>query len=228
MTGDGDRAAPPDLAAISRDLEKGAKALRAWAVEEIKTIEARRDDQLQRLEQAVNALRAGGQVGREAQRPVPKQTKKRRRRRSRRPTTTPAAAQERREGIVRYLAEQDAPRSRKDIESALGLTQDSASNSLRMLREEGQIERIGNRSATRYRVPATAPHAGLSPGSGTVQGRIVQTLQERGWASLDELAQAIQAPRAEITKQCNLLVSEHEIFLTEHEGRSVYALHGVV
>jgi len=61
-----------------------------------------------------------------------------------------------------------------------------------------------------------------------VQGRIVQTLEERGWASLEELAQATGAPREEVAKHCNLLVSEQEIYLTEREGRSVYAITGVL
>lgn len=223
------RAEPPDFALIRKALDREASASRAWAEEAIKGIERQRDERLRQLEGALHALDHGhDEVVSPTPRPTGDDAPKRRRRRSRkRPTTTPAAAQERREGMLRYLREQEAPRSRREISRALGLTADSTTNGLRLLCEEGLVERVGNRSSTRYKprgTPLPADGQPIRPKASSVQGQILETLQDRRWASLDELVQAVGAAREEVLKQCGALVREEEIRMERREGRAVYII----
>jgi hypothetical protein len=224
-----DRAAPPDLAAVRRLLDSEARAVRAWAQEEIAAIEGQRDESVRRLESAAMALDRQEPAS-EPQPQDPPRSGKPRRRRSKRPATTPAAARERREAVLRYLREQGAPRSRSEICRALSLSPDCVANALRILRAEAHVEQVGNRSATRYRARGAASPGGSRglpvPREASVQGQILETLQERGWASLDELVQATGAPREEVLRECGVLVKEEEIHMGRREGRSVYVYPG--
>jgi hypothetical protein len=54
------------------------------------------------------------------------------------------------------------------------------------------------------------------------------TLEDRGSASLEELAQALRASREEIQKECGALIREEEIRMARRDGRAVYVSQGAV
>lgn len=209
-------------------IEAQAKGIRDWARGEIGRVEAQRDEELRRLDRAIACLSGSDEEAsaRRQTRPAARRPKKRRR--SSRSVTTPAAVRERCEAVLRFLQERARPVSRGEICHTLNLTPHTVSTALSRLCDEGKAERIGSGPGTRYRATAgdTAQRLGPSAGGtrreGTVQGRILATLQERGWASLDELVQAIGVPRDEVLKGCGLLVKEEEIHMGRREGRSVY------
>ncbi len=225
------RAIPP-VAAVRATIEGQAREIRDWARGEIGRVEARRDEALRRLDRAIACLGDSDEGPSAQPRTRPAARRPRKRRRSSRAATTPAAVRERCEAVLQFLHELARPVSRGEICHALNLSPHTVSTALSRLCDEGKAERIGSGPGTRYRATAggTAQRFGASAGGthreGTVQGRILATLQERGWASLDELVQAIGVPRDEVLKECGLLVKEEEIHMGRREGRSVYICQG--
>lgn len=226
------REVPPVAAAVRATIEGQAREIRNWARGEIGRVEARQSEELRRLDRAIACL-GGSEEGPSAQprpRPAPRRPKKRRRRSP--AATTPAAVRERCEAVLRFLRERAGPVSRGEICQTLNLTPHTVSTALSRLCDEGKAKRTGDGPATRYQATAeTAAQrfeaaTGGTAREGTVQGRILATLQERGWASLDELVQAIGVPRDEVLKECGLLVKEEEIHMGRREGRAVYICQG--
>jgi Fe2+ or Zn2+ uptake regulation protein len=225
MADSGGRAAPPVAAAAREALERQATVVRDWANGEIRRVEGRRDEELRRLERAIVCLGGETREGPSKPRRAPDRRPKPRRRRASRAGTTPAAVGERREAVLRYLREQSRPLSRGEICRALRLTPHTVNTALNLLVKEGKAERVGSGAATRYKLASSGGRAHAT-GEATLQGRIVETLHERGWASLEELVQAIGVPREEVLRECGRLVKEEEIEMDRREGRAVYVCRG--
>lgn len=224
---------PRNLAAVLDALEAQRRKIKEDTAAAISRIEAQCDDELGRLDRAVAAL--GGSSTESAptktRQSATKQAAKKRRRSS--CASTPAAARERREAIFRYLAEQAEPVARGQICRALKISPFATRTALTRLREEGRVTRVGTRSTTRYvaksgRSAASRPipPAPRSPEQGTLPGRILATIQDRGSASLDELVQATGAGREQVLRECGTLIREEEIRMGRRNGRPVYITQG--
>lgn len=221
---------PPSASALKPQLERQIQRICDWASREIRRIEERRDVEVRCLEGAVNCVAGSGSARGERNR-RPRSTRSKRGRRSR-SSATPAAVNERREAVKRFVEEAGAPVSRGDISRGLGLTVHTVTTALTLLRNEGQVRRVGTNASTRYLPNKEGSHSGSSSptrdlsSAGTLQGRILATIQERGWASPEELVQATGASREEVLRECGALVREEEIKMDRREGRSVYVTRG--
>jgi hypothetical protein len=222
-------ALPDTESAVRRALEAERRKLRAWAISLIRDIEDQRDLGLRRLDRAASVL-AEGDTG------VSKASGKRKRRRSRkrRGPSAAAVAENRRQAMHRFLVEQGRPTAFSEIHRSLRLSEFSARSVLKRLMAEGAVARVGTGSATRYQARSesladSVPGAGARPlaqRQGTMQGRLLATLEDRGSASLEELAQAVRASREEIEKECGALIREEEIHMARRDGRAVYVSQG--
>jgi predicted ArsR family transcriptional regulator len=154
--------------------------------------------------------------------------------RKRRSPTAAAVAESRRQAMHRFLVEQGRPTAFSEIHRSLRLSEFSARSALKRLIAEGAVARVGTGSATRYQARSesladSAPSAGARPlaqAQGTMQGRLLATLEDRGSASLEELAQAVRASREVIEKECGVLIREEEIRMARRDGRAVYVSQG--
>ncbi|MDX6625425.1 MAG: hypothetical protein QOE56_414 [Solirubrobacterales bacterium] len=219
-----------DDADLLAAIEQRKQAIREKRERKFKEIEAECADALGRLDLAIAAL--SGEKGKPTPpkaTPVsgsPPQRKSRRRRRAPM-STTPAAAKERREASFRYLVEVGRAVAPREVKRDLNLTPSSVQSAMARLVEEGRAVRFGVGNGTRYeakRGPAAAREAGVSQShdQGSLAGRILETVEERGYASLDELAQATGCSREEVRRACAALQVEEELKMEQRNGRSVY------
>jgi hypothetical protein len=221
-------------AAVLDVVEAQRQEIRQSASAEIGKVEDRRDRELRRLDQVAAVFKSGAAgVARErssSTRSAPKPSRERLRRRKGR--SAAAEARERREAIYRYLLEQGRPLAKGDIRQALRTTDFSTSSALKWLAQEGRVKRSGVGAATRYEARAEpAPDgSGLALSAlseraqGSAQGRILTMLEDRGSASLSELAQALRTPLEQVRKECGALIREEEIAMARRDGQPVYAL----
>jgi DNA-binding Lrp family transcriptional regulator len=210
---------PAAVAAIREAIKDQQKQLHERYSREMRELKQRRDSESNSLKRALAGLEDG-----ESRAPEPKKKRTRARRRSR-AEASPAAVKERCEAILRFLEEQGTPLSRSAICSSLGLSSHVVRTALRLLTEEGKVLRRGTGAGTRYQAAIrTAGTAAASSdlAEGTLQGRIVSIIEERGWASVDELVQATGATRPEVQRQVEALVREGEITAKQHEGVIVF------
>jgi biotin operon repressor len=217
---------PPSNSDIREALENQAVKVRRWATQRIEEVESHRDEELSRIEGALACVQD------ERRRP-PRGRSSGPAARSRKPAATnPAAVRERSEAVARLLVERGQPLSPKEIRQTLNLTSHTVTTALKRLAKEGRAKRTGNGPTARYAAKGKGPDGsrGAKPGGppadggggGTLQGRIITTLQDRGYASADELAQATGASREEVVKECGVLLRDEEIHMERREGRSVF------
>lgn len=224
----------PDMARVRGALEEHASQVRTWALGQIREIERLRDLDLRRVEDALACIEGGGRrpaPGSSGSPPprsrLPRKAKRSRSRRS--PSSTrPEDVRKRREAVARLLVEDGGSLSLGEIRQALNLTPHTITTALNTLCEEGRAEKVGKGPQTRY-VAKGNSSSGESVGPGgsggrevTVQGRIMEILKERGWASADELAQVVGVPRELIVKECGALLRQEEIRMERRDGRPVY------
>jgi|GEM_PF-3201294 len=197
------------------------------ATRRIREIEASRDLDLNRLERARRALVdseiALGKTGSAITNPssAPK-----RRRRRKRPSTSAESVAGRREAVFRQIGEQAGPVASGELARALDMSPHSVQFAVRQLLKERRIVRLGSSSNTRYDIRAglSTEAAGALERQGTLQGRIVMTIKDRGYASPEELGQAIGEPVDRVLEVCAALQAEEEIRMNRHGGRAVYVL----
>jgi len=223
---------PGGTAAVLEVLEGQRQEVRQWMLTGIKTLEEECGDELRRLDRAAAAL---GGVGR---RPaakadpdeLPRRGSRARRRPKRKRPRSPQALHERCEAVFRFLDEQQEPRAMGEIRGALRLTGFGASSALERLIEDGRARRIGIGSATRYeakrRASTLSPSGAGHAEEGTVQGRALAVIRDRGRASREELAQALRVSPELIQRECAVLIAEEEIRMDRHEGKGVYVSMG--
>jgi hypothetical protein len=207
---------------VRKALETERRRLHAWAAGLVKEVEGRRDEALRRLDLSESALTKGTEVA-----------AKRALTRSRPPggkrgPSVAALAERRREAILRFLVEQGRPLGFSEIHAAVRFTEFSTRSALKRLIAEGKVVRTGARETTKYAArdegagsPARLPERGPDDG-GTLQGRLVELIADRGSASAEELAQALRVPREEIQATCGGLIREEEIRMASRGGRPVY------
>jgi len=213
--------APSAVAAVREVIKDQQKQLREWYSTELHRLKEHRDREMNHLERALGTLNGDEE---ESSPTTTKRPRRSRRRRSSRASGTPAAIQERCEAILRYLVEQGEALSRNAVCSALDLSPHVAQTALRLLCDEGKVVRVGIGAGTRYRAANDRQQGNRGPvgAEGTLQGRILALIEERGWATLDELVQATNAPRKEVLRECDVLVREGEIYITQRENHSAY------
>jgi hypothetical protein len=224
-------------AAVLDVVEAQRQEIRQSASADIGKVEDRRDRELRRLDQvaAVFGSGAASVPGKRSSttRSAPKPSSQRLRRRKGR--SAAAEARERREAIYRYLLEQARPLAKGEIRQALRTTDFSTSSALKWLAQEGRVKRTGVGAATRYEAKPESPpdDSGLAQSvlsaraQGSAQGRILTLLEDRGSASLSELAQALRTPLEQARKECGALIREEEICMARRDGQPVYALQRV-
>lgn len=207
---------------VRKALETERRRLHAWAAGLVKEVEGRRDEGLRRLDLSESALAKGTEV---VAKPAPTRS---RRPGGKRGPSVAVAAERRREAILRFLVEQGRAMSFSEIRTALRFTEFSTRSALRRLVKEGKVVRTGVRETTRYAARGeTAGSLARLPGrgpddDGTLQGRLVELIVDRGSASAEELAQALRVPREEIQATCGGLIREEEIRMASRGGRPVY------
>lgn len=224
----------PDMARIRGALEEHASQVRTWALGQIREIEELRDTDLRRVEDALACVEGGGRrpAPRSSESPPPRSRSRRKAKRSRSrrspSSTKPEDVRRRREAVARLLEEGGGPFSPGEICRTLNLTPHTTATALKSLCEEGRAARVGRGPRTRYRAKGNSSGGeSIGPGGSgnrevTVQGRIMEILQERGWASADELAQVVGVPRELIVKECGALLRQEEIRMERRDGRPVY------
>ncbi|HEX6780545.1 MAG TPA: FaeA/PapI family transcriptional regulator [Solirubrobacterales bacterium] len=195
------------VAAVRKVIREQQKQLQQRYSSELRQLKERRDSELARLEQALAGLEEGGRPQRE-----PKRKRARRRARA---AGTPAAIRERCEAVHRFLVERKEPVSVNAMAAALGVSSHAVRTALRLLSEEGKVRRIGTGAETRYEAIGS---------KGTLPGRIVAFVEERGWASLEELVQATGVTHPEVRQACEALVREGEIRTMQRGGVTVFVL----
>jgi hypothetical protein len=218
--------APGGAAAVLEVLEGQRQEVRQWMLAEIKSLEDECGDELRRLDRAAAAL--GGVSRRPTVKAGPEESSRpRAKRRSKR--KRPGSAQaihERCEAVFRFLDEQGEPRAKGEIRSALRVSDFGATSALERLMEEGRVRRLGIGSGTRYEAKrrASTPKPSILDGSekGTIQGKALAIIRDRGRASGEELAQALRVAPESIQRGCGVLIAEEEIRMDRHEGKSVY------
>jgi len=195
---------------------------------EVKSLEDKCDDELRRLDRAAVAL--GGASRKPAVKAAPEEPPRRRSRAKRRSKgKRPGSAQaihERCEAVFRFLDEQEEPRAKGQIRRALRISDFGAASALDRLMEERRVRRTGIGSGTRYearrRASRPRPSSAGLPKEGTIQGKALATIRDRGRASREELAQAVRVAPELIQRECAVLIAEEEIRMDRHEGKSVY------
>jgi hypothetical protein len=213
---------PDTGSTVRKALETERRRLHAWAAGLVKEVEGRRDEALRHLDLSESALARDTEV-------VAKTAPTRSRRPAgKRGPSVAVLAERRRKAILRFLIEQGRALAFSEIRAALRFTEFSTRSALKRLIAEGKVVRTGAREATRYAAKgdgagsvATLPGCGPDDG-GTLQGRLIELIADRGSASVEELAQALRVPREEIQAACGGLVREEEIRMASRGGRPVY------
>lgn len=214
---------PPDPdTAVRKFLDAERRKVRDWAAGIIKETHAQRDRALQRLDKTASTL---GVL-------APKVSASQRKSKRKRNRSAAALAAERREAILRFLLEQGRPMALREIRQALRLSEFSIRSALKRLVEERKVIRTGTGSATQYQarpddssMSLGAPAPSPDPGAhGTAQGRILTIVEDRGSASLEELAQATRLSSEQVERECGALILEGEMQMARPNGRSVYVL----
>lgn len=222
--------APRGAAGVLEVVEAERKRINRSSATAIRAIEAERDHELKMLAQAAAVL--GDSEANETPEPASRRAPKRRRRERENPIE---AARERRDAVYRYVSEKGGEISTAEIRSALRITTSSTAGALKRLCEEGRLNRTGIGSGTRYTAVPEGSEKNRTGGvrlrekeSGTVQGRILSLVQDRGSVTPEELAQALHIPLEEVQRQCGSLIREEEIRMARRNGRPVYVINAKV
>ncbi len=215
---------PPDTdVAVRKFLEAERRRIREWSSSVVKEVHEQRDSALRRLEEVAGTL--GLSVP-----PKATSTSRAHSKKQSKPTAAALAA-ERRVAVHRFLSERGIPLAFREIQTALRLSDFSTRSALRRLVEEGMMVQTGVGSSTRYQArmngsassKASRPDSPLSQ-EGTAQGSLLAIIEERSFASVEELGQATGLPTDEVERECGTLIREGEIRMARSNGRPVYIL----
>jgi hypothetical protein len=222
-----------DLPEVLSAIDRERRQIRERKNRELREVEGRFDGLLDKLDGAVAAL--SGTAGRarrerEADASQAQPQKKPRRRRRTAASTTPAAAKERREATFRYLVEAGRKVAPREIQRDLNLTPSCVQSALAQLRRDGRVIRFGAGNGTRYEAkPGSGSEAQAQASQvgdkATLEGRILEVVEARGYASLDELVQATGYLREDVRNAGGALQIEDELRMEQRNGRPVYVRH---
>lgn len=219
-------------ALVLEAIDAGRRGVREEEAARIKEIEAWREAELAKLERARAALTGDeGEAERDgSQRPAPER-RKLKRRRSRRASTSAASVTKRREDVSRLIGEGAEPIASGEIGRMLDMSSPAVHTALRQLLKERRIVRVGVHAATKYTLrrgldgargrPSGEPASRLG---GTLQGGVVETIEDRSSATAEELAQALRVPLNQIVDVCGALQAEDEIQMSSRNGKPVYVI----
>jgi len=215
--------------AILEAVEAQRHEVMRLAGEDIRRVEDRRERDLRRLDDVAGSL-ALGESKAETSPPSstgaparPERPNGKRRRKGKRQSASQKAL-ESREAVLRLLQEADGPRASGEIRRPLGLTEHTTTNALKKLIAEGAVEKRGTGAHTRY-LAARSSGARLGAAqlkTDTIQGKILMILDDRGSASLNELAQALRIPAERVREECAALIAEGEIRMSTAGGAPIY------
>lgn len=205
---------PSTREAVLKVLESQRSKIERWKTTRIKEIDREAGRELAHLERTVRAL-------------APERGQPSAEKRSGKRPSPAAAAGTNREAILRLLEERNEPLAVGEVRRTLRISEYSTQSGLKRLVEEGKARRIGTGSATRYESRGNGPYpaAPVSPapgGSDTAGGRVLALVQDRGYASLEELSQASGSSQDETRRICGGLVANGEIQMDRRDGRSVF------
>jgi hypothetical protein len=213
---------PASAAALLRAIETQRGALYKWAQDGIKALEAQRDRELVQLDDAAALIGRTAEPARSATGSTPRQTRRSRARNPRSKRTTRKIIRERKEAVDRYLGERGQAASAGEIREDLRLTAFMTGQALKSLIEEGRVTRIGESSRTRYLASGNGAKAPVALAEGSSQGRILTLIDDRGYASATELAQATGISLEGVRSECGALIAEGELRMARREGQGVY------
>jgi Mn-dependent DtxR family transcriptional regulator len=218
--------APRGAAGVLEVVEAERKRINRSTAAAIKAIEVERDRELKTLAQAAAVLGEKEGEGSESSKEASRREPRRRRRVRENPIE---AARERREATYRYISEKGGEVSTAEIRSALRMTTSSPAGALKRLCEEGRIKRTGIGSGTRYTAVAEGSKESRDgERDGTVHGRILALVEDRGSVAPEEIGQALHISPEEVQQQCGALIREEEIRMARLNGQSVYVINGGV
>jgi hypothetical protein len=135
-------------------IDTEAQEIRKEAALQIKQVEAWRDLELTKLEQAKLIFAGGAEAptgsaaatGGQAE--VPE--RRRRARRRKRMSTSARSVAERRDNVFRFVSESGEPVASGELVKSLGITTHAAHTALQQLLKERKIARLGSSASTRY------------------------------------------------------------------------------
>jgi hypothetical protein len=193
-------------------------------------VETECPDELSRFDLALVALNGGKDAAGPAK-PAPTSSPpgrvKPRRRRRVVASTKPAAVKERLDATLRYLVEAEHAVAPREIQRDLNMTPSCIQSATTRLCREGKAVRTGTGISTRYeakqgavaqlRASTSPPHHDSTPA-----GRILETVEQRNYATPAEVAQASGLPLEESEKVCGELLAEEELKMDRIDGRPVY------
>ena len=212
-------------------IDAAKREAREQAAVHIKEIEARLHAEIAKLDRAAAAMNGNDEAERGGQQRVVAAQRKPKRRRLKRASTSAAAVAKRCEDVFRFIGESPEPVASGEIGRALGMSSHSVHTTLGRLLNEGRIARVGAHAATKYTLKrgldglgGRPPGSRTSMSNGTLQGRIVETIEDRSSATAEELAQALGVPLDRIIDACGVLQAEGEIHMNSRNGRPVYVI----
>jgi hypothetical protein len=214
-------------------IDAGAREIREDAALQIKRIEARRDLDLARFKQAKLILGGNADPGagsaehekdREGRPEAP--PKRQRTRRRKRLSTAVRSVAERREQVFRFIGESGGSVSSGELVKGTGISIHAVHTALQQLLKERKIIPLGTSAATRYalRTGIRSVPARDSIVRGTLQGRVIATIDDRSYVTAEELGQALGEPAERMVEVCAGLQAEGEIRMERRGGKPVYVL----
>lgn len=135
---------------------------------------------------------------------------------------TPAEVQKRCDAVDELLAEKRVDLSSAQIAKQLGLTLHTVRTALTRLIEKKAVKSIGEGRMTRYRTLRPL----LTEQVETTTGRFIEIVRDRGYASHEELAQALGISREQVVEIGGELVAEGELEMDSRSGRAVFIVPG--
>ena len=97
-----------------------------------------------------------------------------------------------------------------------------AGQALKSLIEAGRVTRVGENSHTRYQASGDGAEGSVALAEGSGRGRILALVDDRGYASAEELAQATGISLEGVRSKCGALIVEGKLRMARREGQGVY------
>lgn len=208
---------PPDpKSGLRKAVEAERRKVDLWEAGLIKAIRHEKDRLLRELTQTEAAMVKPPTAS-------SRRSKKARGRTARRRQPT-AVGQKQREAILGLLRSGDREMAMGEIRKALNIPDSSARNAMNGLVEIGVVRQVGTGSRTKYVATSNGKNGSTrsAQDSGTLRGRLLEAIVNRGRASLEELAEIVGAPTEEVQRNCGVLIREEEVRMDRKEGQSVY------
>lgn len=175
------------------------------------------------------AVKLGGERVEETASQAPTTPKSRSRKGTK--TNSPAAPKEHQQKVYGYISETGGEVAPKAIRDALDLSENQVRKATQRLEEAGRVRRKGERQHTRYEVLTEVPAAAslaAPPAAGTLSGRVLARIQDRGFVTLAELIELTGESEDTIREICGQLIREEEVQMDRRDEKRGYVAVGGV